>query len=756
MNWSLRRVLALVLLVGFSQVVSAQVTAEWSLIHVQYTPSMSNADGMTVTFEFHITSGSGYVDLLGTLGKGLSIVTGGTTQTTKMWVEEGGDYEVGMVLEFWGNRKTTSSLTNCFDVTFDSSAFPNARKHTIKALQGSTGISWCPQIAQRVGQDEDAFQLNASDGEFADHVRVTWNEIESANTYRVFRCLDEDVSSCGALIGQSNDNGFDDMEGMDETIYWYRVKSCSPSGCSDFSPADTGHRSESSGQPASPTGVNATDGTITGRVRVTWNAVDGAVNYWIYRCKSSDGSCGQIGATGATSIYDTPPAAGTTYWYRVTAWTENFKASARSEADTGYSRAPLPNGACDEAFVQIDNSSMVINVAPTGIDDTVNIQCALDTAASDGYPTVRLGRDSYYISNLLVEGFKGSFEGTAQAATLLEVIDGSLDCSLMRLRGRVSAAIKFVNGEPRIRYMTIRANMSCLSSKRYLTSILHFTGESTKAENCDNDVIFAAVDRVIIDGTSIDDGPRVAVSVDPEGQWHWKGGCKDTLLGTFKLNRSTILNTRAGLRTSMKSGAQVDINFNEFRGNLEAVTLADTNQNTTITANKFFGDSTLDDWYFGILVTNFSDDPPPSSRLVVHNNEFNVASSFDESGSIAVCVSFNLGGSGSGVISRIDSIISNNKFNLSDDGAYGVLYYDTSNTHVSGNRFSGSGARAIMVAGDAEVSGWDITANTGLENFSSFYEEDIRFFSNTSNCIVGPGQGASILDDGTDNTILPQ
>jgi hypothetical protein len=258
------------------------------------------------------------------------------------------------------------------------------------------------------------------------------------------------------------------------------------------------------------------------------------------------------------------------------------------------------------------------------------------------------------------------------------------------------------------------------------------------------------VDRVILDGTSTATGAWAGVSVDPEGRL--AGGCKTNLLGTFKLNRSTIMNTFAGVVTSMKSGAQVDINFNEFRGNLQAVNLFESNQNTTITTNKFYGDNTPEEIYFGVFASNFNDNPPPTTRMVVHNNEFYVDSSSPGSWSIAVDVEFQ----SDEIISNISSVVTNNRFTLSGNRTYGVWFADTSNAHVSANRFSGSGARAIYVGGTVPVSGWTITANTGLAGFTSDLGADIRLDANTSGCIVGPGQFATVQDDSGANTILPQ
>jgi len=405
---------------------------------------------------------------------------------------------------------------------------------------------------------------------------------------------------------------------------------------------------------------------------------------------------------------------------------------------------------CDDEFVQLANAQSVIEVSPTGTDDTVNIQCALDMAKKQGIPTVRLGSATYFISAIAIDKFNGTFEGKTTATTTLQVLDHSVDCMGMDTNGLRASAIRFSRGEPRVRFMTIKAALPCVTDFQ-MSSILRFTGEPAFVGNCKNDVIFATVDRVMIDGTG-STKPRIwsGIQISPEGRL--LETCKDTLLGTFKLNRSSVVNIYAGLKTVMKSLAQVDINFNEFKNNHQAINIYDSNQSTTITGNTFIGGNSATENYAAIQVNNLLDNPPPSTRVVIHNNRFTVTSLFTETTSRVI----KFGWFTDGPVSAISAVITNNTFNLNDTRTYGIRAKSTSNTHVSANTFNGSGARAIYVYGEVPVTGWTITANKGLATFVSDRTEDIRLSSATSNCIIGPGQGSSIQDDGSNNTILPQ
>ncbi|MCP5450036.1 MAG: hypothetical protein H6972_05655 [Gammaproteobacteria bacterium] len=63
-----------------------------------------------------------------------------------------------------------------------------------------------------------------------------------------------------------------------------------------------------------PTGVDASDGTFTDRVRITWNPVTGATFYEVYRDESF-----RIGSPNGTAFEDTGVAPGVTYAYAIRA-----------------------------------------------------------------------------------------------------------------------------------------------------------------------------------------------------------------------------------------------------------------------------------------------------------------------------------------------------------------------------------------------------------------------------------------------------
>jgi outer membrane protein assembly factor BamB len=93
--------------------------------------------------------------------------------------------------------------------------------------------------------------------------------------------------------------------------------------------------------PPPPTGVSATDGTYTDRVRVTWNVSSGATSYEVYRATSSGGTKSQIGTPSGTSYDDYSASVGTTYYYWVKA-KNSYGTSGYSSYNTGYRAGTAP------------------------------------------------------------------------------------------------------------------------------------------------------------------------------------------------------------------------------------------------------------------------------------------------------------------------------------------------------------------------------------------------------------------------------
>jgi cellulose 1,4-beta-cellobiosidase len=121
------------------------------------------------------------------------------------------------------------------------------------------------------------------------------------------------------------------------------------------SESSTGGGGGGGGGIDAPTGVDASDGTYSDRIVVSWNAVSGASYYYIYRSSTATGTYSAIGyvSSSYTSTYNStsspssyPITVGTTYYYAVSAVDSSGNESDLSSYNAGYaaSSSSVPTG----------------------------------------------------------------------------------------------------------------------------------------------------------------------------------------------------------------------------------------------------------------------------------------------------------------------------------------------------------------------------------------------------------------------------
>lgn len=104
------------------------------------------------------------------------------------------------------------------------------------------------------------------------------------------------------------------------------------------------YESQSIPLPSVPTGVSASDGTYTNKVRITWITANDATGYQLFRNTiNSSNDLPVFATTTATNYDDNSASAGSNYYYWVKA-TNTAGASEFSSGDVGYSAIPLTGG----------------------------------------------------------------------------------------------------------------------------------------------------------------------------------------------------------------------------------------------------------------------------------------------------------------------------------------------------------------------------------------------------------------------------
>jgi fibronectin type 3 domain-containing protein len=218
--------------------------------------------------------------------------------------------------------------------------------------------------------------VQASDGTSAAHVRVTWTAATGAVSYKVFRDGSETPLQSG-ITGAA----FNDTSAVPGVSYTYAVRAVAAAGDSPLSGSNAGYR-----QMSAPANVQASDGTLTTGISLTWNAVPGAVSYQVFR----NGTSAAIGTTTDVAFADTAvgaglPLPGTAYTYTVRAVGAAAGAvSPASAGNAGYRSLGAPTG------VAASDGASTANVAVswTGVTGATGYRIFRAPVGSSVQPTV--------------------------------------------------------------------------------------------------------------------------------------------------------------------------------------------------------------------------------------------------------------------------------------------------------------------------------------------------------------------------------
>ena len=167
--------------------------------------------------------------------------------------------------------------------------------------------------------------------------RLTWKAVSGAVSYRIYRS--ESRGTGYSLLGTTSSTSYVNTGAAAGKTYYYRVKAVNRDGMA------SGYSNIVSGKAkaAAPAAPSVTSGnSSTGKPRLTWKAVSGAVSYRIYRSESRGTGYSLLGTTSSTSYVNTGAAAGKTYYYRVKAVNRDGMASGYSNIVSGKATLPAP------------------------------------------------------------------------------------------------------------------------------------------------------------------------------------------------------------------------------------------------------------------------------------------------------------------------------------------------------------------------------------------------------------------------------
>lgn len=220
----------------------------------------------------------------------------------------------------------------------DTTAVPDTLyTYTIRSLDGANGFGSGSISTTGWRAFTAPTGLVASDGTSGAHVALSWNGVSGAPAYRVWRAVG---AGTPVEVGQTTGTTLLDATAVAGTVYTYAVTVKGNLGDSPYSNSDTGFVVAI----GVPSNVQASDGTSSTNVNVTWNAVSGVNGYKIYRAVGA-GAATEIGSVAGSTLdfNDNSATAVVQYSYTVAA-VVNGIVGAQGTANTGWRNLPAPTG----------------------------------------------------------------------------------------------------------------------------------------------------------------------------------------------------------------------------------------------------------------------------------------------------------------------------------------------------------------------------------------------------------------------------
>ena len=184
--------------------------------------------------------------------------------------------------------------------------------------------------------------ISATDN-LINEIQITWDSVIGASHYQVYRASSL-LGLKTAISDWQTETTFEDTDLFTGNTYYYWVKaakSSSGDSASDYSDYDTGYAIGFSIILSPPTGVSASDGTFSDRIRVTWEPVSGATHYQVYISNYNWMITKQSAVSGwqtetTFDVFGTEPGYWYDFWVKAATSSTGENASDLSEKDPGY------------------------------------------------------------------------------------------------------------------------------------------------------------------------------------------------------------------------------------------------------------------------------------------------------------------------------------------------------------------------------------------------------------------------------------
>lgn len=183
-------------------------------------------------------------------------------------------------------------------------------------------------------------------------VKITWDKNTSSECYGYEIYKSDSPDGEYAKIGETSSEtlSFSDSELLPNERRYYKIKSI---GVSSEFDSDLSENARIKAVLPSPKILSAAQDGL--EIRLNWSKVEKAENYSIYKSTSPDGGYTIIGTVSSLTFKDTDLCAGTTYYYKISAQSDETQSNLSKEVRVKAGKIQKQNDLCDEILGESQN-----------------------------------------------------------------------------------------------------------------------------------------------------------------------------------------------------------------------------------------------------------------------------------------------------------------------------------------------------------------------------------------------------------------
>ena len=168
--------------------------------------------------------------------------------------------------------------------------------------------------------------VTASNTASTGYPKLTWAAVEGAVSYKVYRATEKDGTY--SLTKTTTSTTYTNSTAKVGQTYYYKVKAVAENTAANSAYSSVKSCTCDLPRPV----VTASNVTSTGYPRLTWEAVEGAVSYKVYRSTEKEGTYSLTKTTTGTTYTNTSAKPGNVYYYKVVAVAENTAANSAASS----------------------------------------------------------------------------------------------------------------------------------------------------------------------------------------------------------------------------------------------------------------------------------------------------------------------------------------------------------------------------------------------------------------------------------------